>query len=107
MGIKTISFIQTPAIIRELTICQGKNATRVLILLASLKIQLSSENLLAVKASMPQKHHHYYLHSIYIHHETTYFLLRQEHIKSIKTVSFIPAPATMRELTSCQGKNPT
>jgi hypothetical protein len=32
-------------------------------------------------------------------------LLSQEYQEQINTISLIPAPATMRELTNCQGKN--
>src|SRR5882757_7054994 len=54
---------------------------------------------------MVQGHQDSQLHSSSIHHERTYTLSRQELCKGIKTVSFIPAPFTMRELTLCQGKN--
>src|SRR5437588_11492066 len=54
---------------------------------------------------MVQEHQDCQLHSSSSHHERTYTLSRQEWCKGIKTVSFIPAPATMRELTLCQGKN--
>src|SRR6266481_4716661 len=54
---------------------------------------------------MVQGHQDCQLHSSSSHHERTYQLSRQEWCKGIKTVSFISAPATMRELTRCQGKN--
>src|SRR5258707_5610385 len=54
---------------------------------------------------MVQGHQDCQLHSSSSHHERTYPLSRQEWCKGIKTVSFIPAPATLKELTNCQGKN--
>jgi len=54
---------------------------------------------------MFQEHQDCQLHSSSNYHEKTYILSRQEFAKSIKTVSLIPAPATMRKLTLCQGKN--
>src|SRR5882757_9253257 len=51
---------------------------------------------------MMQRHQDCQLHSSSSHHERTYSLSRQEWCKGIKNVSFIPAPATMRELTFCQ-----
>ena len=54
---------------------------------------------------MPQVHQHSQLHSSSSHHQTTYSLSRQECPKCINTVSFIPAPATIRQLTPCPGKN--
>jgi hypothetical protein len=80
--IKTVSFIPAPATMRELTNCQGKDA-------------------------VPQGHQDSQLHPSSSHHERTYLLSRQGCHKHIKTVSFIPAPATMRELTCCQGKDAT
>jgi hypothetical protein len=56
---------------------------------------------------MPQGHQDSQLHSSSSHHERTYLLSRQGCHKHIKTVSFIPTPATMRELTSCQGNDAT
>src|SRR5258708_6617394 len=56
---------------------------------------------------MRQAHQNCQLHSSSRHHERTYLLSRQKCHKHIKTVSFIPAPGTMRGLTSCQGKNAT
>src|SRR5882757_1861459 len=56
---------------------------------------------------MPQGHQYCQLHSSCSHHERTYPLSRQECHRDINTVSFIPAVATMRGLTSCQGKNAT
>jgi hypothetical protein len=48
---------------------------------------------------------HHQLHSSSSYHERTYSLLSQECQKQINTISFIPAAATMRELTPCQAKN--
>jgi hypothetical protein len=45
------------------------------------------------------------LHSSSSHHERTYSLSIQECQQQIKTINFIPAPATIRELTRCQAKN--
>src|SRR5205807_818692 len=52
-----------------------------------------------------QEHQDCHFHSISSHHDRTYPLSRQEWCKDIKTISFIPAPATMTELTSYQCKN--
>jgi hypothetical protein len=52
---------------------------------------------------MPQAHQDSQLHSSSSHHDRTYLLSSQGCHKHIKTVSFIPAPATMTELTHCQG----
>jgi hypothetical protein len=38
-------------------------------------------------------------------HERTYSLSSQECQEQIKTISFIPGAAIMRELTPCQAKN--
>src|SRR6266436_4278557 len=103
-GIKTVSFIPAPATMRELTHCQGKNGARASRLSASFQLQPPWENLQTVRARMVQGHQDCQLHSSSSHHERTYPLSRQEWCKGIKTVSFIPAPATMRELTNCQGK---
>jgi len=61
-----------------LTCCQGKNAPR---------------------ASR------YYINSSSSYHKRTYKLWSQECPKIIKSIRFIPAPATMRELTFCKAKN--
>src|SRR5205807_482634 len=106
-GIKTVSFIPTAASMRGLTNCQGKNATRASRLSASFQLQPALEDLLTVEARMPQGHQDCQLHSNCSQHERTYFLSRQECHKGIKTVSFIPTAASMRGLTSCQGKNAT
>jgi len=105
MSIKTVSFISAPATMRELTFCQAKNTPRESRLSASFQLQPPWENLHSVKIIMPQEHQDCQLYSSSSHHEETYQLSSQECHKSIKTVSFIPAPATMRELTSCQAKN--
>jgi hypothetical protein len=55
----------------------------------------------------PQAHQESQLHSSSSHHDRTYFLSSQGCHKHIKTVSFIPAPATMTELTFCQAKDAT
>jgi hypothetical protein len=78
--IKTVSFIPAPATMRELTDCQAKDA---------------------------QAHQDSQLHSSSSHHERTYRLSSQGCHQHIKTISFIPAPATMRELTHCQAKDAT
>jgi hypothetical protein len=92
---------------RELTFCQGKDATSTSRQSAPLQLQPTWDNLLAVKARMPQAHQDSQLHSNTSHHERTYSLSRQGCHKHIKTVSFIPAPSTMRELTIYQGKDAT
>jgi YHS domain-containing protein len=51
-----------------------------------------------------QDHQH---HSSSSYHERTYFLSSQKCQEQINTISFIPAPATMRELTSCEANNAT
>src|SRR5437588_589788 len=55
-GIKTVSFIPTAASMRRLTSCQGNNATRASRLSASFQLQPACEDLLTVKARMPQGH---------------------------------------------------
>jgi hypothetical protein len=65
---------------RELTLCQAKNAKSRSTPSASFQLQAS-------------------------HHEKTYVLSSQECQEQMNTISFIPAPATMRELTNCQAKN--
>jgi len=62
----------------------------------SFQLQPPLENLQTVKPRMPQEHQHYQIHSSSSHHERTYILSSQECPKSIKTVRFLPAPATMR-----------
>jgi hypothetical protein len=54
---------------------------------------------------MPQAHQDGQLHSSSSHHNRTYPLSSPGCHKHIKTVSFIPAPATMTELTVCQTKD--
>src|ERR1700710_183923 len=54
---------------------------------------------------MPGADQHHQVHSSSSHHERTYSLSSQECQEQINTISFIPAPATMRELTNCQAKN--
>jgi hypothetical protein len=54
---------------------------------------------------MPGADQHHQLHSSSSHHERTYILSSQECEEQIMTISFIPAPATMSQLTSCQAKN--
>jgi hypothetical protein len=102
--IKTISFIPAPATMRELTNCQAKNARSRSRPSASFQLQPPGETLLAVKPRMPGADQDHQLHSSSSHHERTYILSSQE-CQEIKTISIIPAPATMRELTPCQGKN--
>ena len=100
-SIKTISFTIAPATIRELASCQAKRLS------ASLQLQPPSENLLSVKPRIPQEHQDCQLHYSSSNHERTYRLSSQQCPKRIKTVSFIPAPATIRELTDCQPNNAT
>src|SRR5258708_1461632 len=94
--IKTFSLIPATATMTGLTNCQGKNATSTSKLSASYRRQPPSEDLPSVKARMPQAHQNCQLHSSCSHHERTYLLSRQECHKHIKTVSFVPAAATMR-----------
>jgi uncharacterized protein with PIN domain len=103
--IKTISFIPAPATMRELTRCQAKNAQSRSRPSASFQLQPPGENLLPVKPRMPGADQDHQLHSSFSHHERTYKLSSQECQEQIKTISFFPAPATMRELTRCQAKN--
>src|SRR5437588_854783 len=105
-GIKTVSFIPTAASMRGLTCCQGKNATRASRRSASWQMQPASEDLLPVKARMPQGHQDCQLHSNCSKQERTYLLKRQECHKGIRIVSFIPTAARRRGFTSCQAKNP-
>jgi hypothetical protein len=54
---------------------------------------------------MPGADQDHELHSSSSHHRRTYSLSSQECQEQIKNMSFIPAPATTRELTRCQAKN--
>jgi hypothetical protein len=56
---------------------------------------------------MPQAHQDSQVHSSSSHHDRTYILSSQECQKQIETVRFIPAPASMIELTLCQAKDAT
>ena len=104
-SIMTVRSIPVPTTMRELTSCQAKNAPRASRLSDSSQLKPSWQHLLPVKPRMPQEHKHCQIHSSSSHHDSTYSLWSQECPKSIKTVRFIPAPATMRELTHCQAKN--
>src|SRR5258707_673270 len=106
-GIKTVSFIPTPASIRGLTLCQGKNGTRASRLSASFQLQPASEDCPPVKARMAQGHQDCQLCSHSSQHHRTYVLSRQEWHKGIKIVRFIPTPASITGLTPCQAKNGT
>jgi hypothetical protein len=77
---RAISFIPAAATMRELTFCHAKNA---------------------------RSRSRHQLHSSSSHHERTYPLPSQECQEHIKTISFILAPATMRELTNCKVNNAT
>jgi hypothetical protein len=101
----TISFIPTPATVRELTNCQAKNARSRSTPSTSLQLQPPSENLLPVKPRMAGADEYHQLYSSSSHHKRTYKLSSQEWQEQINTISFIPAPVTMRELTCCQAKN--
>jgi hypothetical protein len=90
---------------RELTSCETRNARSRSTPSASFQLQPPQENLLAVKQRMPGADQHHQLHSISSHYERTYLLSSQEYQEEIDTISFIPAIATMRELTRCQAKN--
>jgi hypothetical protein len=103
--INTISFIPAPATMREPTPCQAKNARSRSRPSASFQLQPPRENSLSVKPRMPGADQHHQLQSSSSHHEKTYILSSQECQEQINTISFIPAPATMRELTVCQAKN--
>jgi hypothetical protein len=103
--INTISFIPGAATMRELTLCQAKNASSRSTPSASFQLKPPGENLLSVKPRMPGADQHHQLYSSPSHHERTYSLSSQECQKQINTISFIPVLATMRELTSCQAKN--
>src|ERR1700704_6286641 len=54
---------------------------------------------------MPGADQDHQLHCRSSHHARTYLLSSQECQEQIKTIRFIPGPATMRELTPCQAKN--
>jgi hypothetical protein len=103
--INTISFIQAPATMRELTLYYAKNARSRSTPSASFELQPPQENSLSVKPRMPGGDQHHQLHSSSSHQERTYILSSQECQEQINTIRFIPAPATMRELTNCQAKN--
>jgi hypothetical protein len=103
--IKIVSFIPAPAIMTELTSCQGKDATSTSRWSASFQLQPPWQNLPTVKPRMPPAHQDSQLHSSSSHHDRTYLLSIQGCHKHIKTVSFITAPATMTELTLCQAKD--
>jgi len=104
-SIKTVRFILAPAITRELTFCQAKNTLRASRLSDSFQLQPLWENLPTVKPRMPQEHQDCQIQSSSAYHERTYQLSSKECPKSIKTVRFMPALATTRELTSCQAMN--
>jgi hypothetical protein len=91
-----------PATMIELTACQANNATRISRQPDSFQLQPPWHNLHPVKPKMPQAHQDSQLHSSSRHHGRTHILSRQGCQKEIKTVSFIPAPATMKELTCYQ-----
>src|ERR1700710_2425367 len=90
---------------RGLTCCQAKNARSRSRPSASFQVQPPSENLQTVKPRMPGADQDHQLDSRCSHHERTYKLSSQECQEQIKTISLIPGPATMRELTCCQAKN--
>jgi hypothetical protein len=103
---KTISFITAPATRRELTPCQAnhddaRSRSRPS---ASFQLQPLGENLQTVNVRIPGADEDYQLLSSSSHYGRTYKLSSQESQEQ-KTISFIPAPATMRQLTNCQGKN--
>jgi hypothetical protein len=54
---------------------------------------------------MPGVHQHHQFHSSTSHYERTYKLSSQEYQEQINTISFNPAPATIRELTCCHTNN--
>jgi len=89
----------------ELTLCHPKNGPRASRVWDAFQLQPPWENLHSVKPTMPKEHPGCQIHSSSRHHESTYILWNQKCHKSIKAVRIIPAPATMRELTSCQAKN--
>jgi hypothetical protein len=103
--IKIISIFPAPATMRELTSWQVKNARSREAPSASSQLQPPWENLLAVKPRMPVAYQHHQLNSSSSHHERTYLLSSQQGKEQINTISFIPAPATRRELTRCQANN--
>jgi hypothetical protein len=103
--INTLCFIPAPAIVRELTNCHAKNARSRSTPSASIQLKPPRENLPTVKPRMPGADQHHQVHSSSSHHERTHQLSSQECQEQINTISFSPAPGTMRELTSCQAKN--
>jgi hypothetical protein len=54
---------------------------------------------------MPEADQDHQLHSSSSHHERTYQLSSHECQGQINTISYIPAQATMKELTNCQAMN--
>jgi hypothetical protein len=58
-----------------------------------------------VKPRIPRADQHHQHHSHSSHHKRAYSLSSQECQEQINTISFMPAPATRREPTSCQAKN--
>jgi hypothetical protein len=102
--INFINFILIPAIMRELTFCQAKNARSRSRPSASFHDQQPWENLPTAKPRMPGAHQDHQLHFSFSHHERTYSLSSKECQEQIKTISFIPTPATRRELTNCEAK---
>jgi hypothetical protein len=103
--INTIGFSPAPATMRELTSCEVKDARSRSTQSTSVQLQPPGENLLSVKPRMPGADQHHQVHSSSSHHERTYLLSSHECQEQINTIRFIPAPATMRELTNCQAKN--
>jgi hypothetical protein len=103
--INTMSFIPAPATMRELTLCQAKNAKSRSTLSASFQLQPPQGNVPTVKPRMPGADQHHQLDPSSSHQERTYVLSSQEYQEQINTISFIPASATMRVLTNCQAKN--
>jgi hypothetical protein len=95
------------ATMTELASCQAKDATSTSRQSASFQLQPLRQNLLSVNPRMPQAHQDSQLHSSSSHHDRTYSLSSQGCHQHIKTVSFIPASATMTELTNCQAKDAT
>jgi hypothetical protein len=103
--VKIISFFPVSATMRELTSCKAKDARSRSRPSASFQLQPPCKNLLPVKPRMPAADQDHQLHSSSSHHKRTYSLSSQECQEEIKTNSFIPASATMRELTNCEAKN--
>jgi hypothetical protein len=90
---------------RALTNCQAKNGRSRSTTSASFQLQPLQDNLLPVKPRIPGADQHHQLHYSSSHHERTYQLISHKYQEQINPISFIPAPATMRELTNCQAKN--